>query len=62
MSEAEWFACADPQKMLEFLRFRVRALRKQSIQHTGRVGDQQARLFAAACCRQPRRPWDSSLA
>src|SRR5690242_16861721 len=36
--------------MLEFLI--PRAVQKQFIQHTCRVGDRQARLFAAACCRQ----------
>jgi hypothetical protein len=55
MTEAEWEACTDPRKMLECLREvgRVHALRTQPIlRDTGRVGERQARLFAAACCRQ----------
>jgi hypothetical protein len=42
MTEAEWLACTDPQKMLAFLR-RTRRLRRPS--------DRQLRLFAAACVR-----------
>src|SRR6516165_9406196 len=55
MTPEEWDRCDDPVKMLGFLWDvrRARARRKQSIpRDTGRVGDRQVRLFAAACCRQ----------
>jgi hypothetical protein len=55
MTPEEWERCDDPAKMLGFLRevSRERALREESIPpDTGRVGERQVRLFAAACCRQ----------
>src|SRR5262245_12554128 len=36
MTEAEWMACADPQRMLNFLR--------------GKTTDRKLRLFACGCC------------
>jgi len=40
MTEAEWFACVDPDRMQEFLRRAVRP------------SDRKFRLFGSACCRR----------
>src|SRR5215469_16481639 len=42
MTEAEWLACTDPEKMLTFLRER----------ENGRYTRRKVRLFMCACCRR----------
>lgn len=51
MTEAEWLACGDPQRMLENLRKNGGpGLAGEPFQ----VSDRKLRLFAAACCREIR--------
>jgi hypothetical protein len=45
MTEAEWVACADPERMLAFLVPRERG-------RPARVSDRKVRLFEVACCRR----------
>lgn len=47
MTEAEWLACEDPQRMLQSLR---REWDKGEEYHI--VSDRKLRLFAVACCRE----------
>jgi hypothetical protein len=56
MTEAEWLACTDPQKMLEFLQNRASGLRSRALRLLGfppyLPSDRKLRLFACACCRR----------
>jgi hypothetical protein len=47
MTEAEWLACDDPQKMLAFLR--------ANKENRTRCGRRRLRLFGCACCGRIRR-------
>lgn len=56
MTEQEWLACDDPQRMLSFLREREWIAEPPRLdQATGKVAllatDRKLRLFACACCR-----------
>jgi hypothetical protein len=41
MTESEWLACSDPQKMLDYLRSELRV----------KANERKLRLFAVACCQ-----------
>jgi hypothetical protein len=45
MKEADWLACTDPHRMLEFLR--------------GKASSRKLRLFTVACCRHLQSAWPS---
>ena len=49
MTEAEWLACTDPQKMHDFL-FWVKA--SDGLKWNEGRGQRKLRLFAVACCRR----------
>jgi hypothetical protein len=51
VTEAEWGACCEPQKMLDFLHGRTGKERMLAFLH-GRASDRKARLLVVACCRR----------
>jgi hypothetical protein len=51
VTEAEWDACTDPLKLLDFLLGRTSKEKMLAFLH-GRPSDRKARLFAVACCRR----------
>src|SRR5437899_791620 len=69
MTEAEWLACIDPAKMLDFLESKTseRRLRLYACaldRHPGRslavaTSERRLRLYACACCRKSWRVFDA---
>jgi hypothetical protein len=53
VTEAEWDACTDPLKLLDFLHGRTSKERMLAFLQ-GRASDRKARLFALAVCRLAR--------
>jgi len=51
VTEAEWDACTDPEKLLDFLHGRTSKERMLALLQ-GRPSDRKARLFAVAVCRR----------
>jgi hypothetical protein len=51
MTEAEWLACAEPRRMLDYL-LNEPGCRRREWAGLRFAGDRKLRLFAVACCRQ----------